>query len=216
MKCKYCNIEVDNKKKLTGHQTFCKSNENRIIRKKWTIERKQQHSKIMQEKSPYKSRKPQYWSEESRAKMRKRSKEFNSKFWTKEKRLLHSIKMKEVVANNPDSYSKNNVSGRVKTYEYKGTKLKGRWELEVAKWLDKHGIKWTNEMKPFEYEWNNKMHLYFPDFYLIDYDKYIEVKGFERERDRCKWKVVNNLVVIKKKEIQLIKDNKFKIARIQG
>ena len=54
----------------------------------------------------------------------------------------------------------------------------------------------------FEYEWENKIHLYFPDFYLPDYDIYIEVKGYERERDRCKWKVVPNLLVLKKKEIE--------------
>jgi len=127
--------------------------------------------------------------------------------WSLERRKRHSTAMLLAVKNNPESYSSSNVSGRVKTFNYNGFKLKGNWELEVAKWLDEHDIKWTNEMKPFEYEWNNKIHLYFPDFYLIDYDKYIEVKGFERERDRCKWKVVNNLIILKKNEIQLIKNS---------
>lgn len=129
--------------------------------------------------------------------------------WTDERRKKHSNSMKLAVKNNPDSYSANNVSGRTKTLEYNGTKLKGKWELLVAKWLDDNNIKWTNKIDGIPYEWDDNIHLYFPDFYLIELDKYIEVKGYERERDRCKWKVLDNLIILKKKEIELIKENKF-------
>lgn len=56
---------------------------------------------------------------------------------------------------------------------------------------------------------NNGWHLYFPDFYLPDYNLYVEVKGYETERDRCKWAVVKNLLTIKQKELIMIKANKF-------
>ncbi len=79
----------------------------------------------------------------------------------------------------------------------------------VAKWLDENNIKWTNKIDGISYNWNGNKHLYFPDFYLIELDKYIEVKGYERERDKCKWKSLNNLIVLKKNEINLIKQNKF-------
>jgi len=42
------------------------------------------------------------------------------------------------------------------------------------------------------------------------YNKYIEVKGYERERDICKWNdFPNELVVFKLREIDLIKSNKL-------
>lgn len=118
--------------------------------------------------------------------------------------------MRNAVLNNPDSYTSSNVCGRVKIHEYNGEKFHGKWEVEVAKWLDRNNIKWDRKsIKPFSYFWKNGWHLYYPDFYLIDYDKYIEVKGYETERDRCKWAVVPNLIVLKKKEISLIMENKF-------
>ena len=97
------------------------------------------------------------------------------------------MSMKRAVRENPDSYSKNNVSGRVKIVEYNGVKLKGSWELITAQWLDSINVKWKAEVNPQEYIWNNSTHLYFPDFYLTDYDVYIEVKGYKRDRDDAKW-----------------------------
>lgn len=137
------------------------------------------------------------------------SKENNKKYWTQERKNEHSLLMSKIAKEKPDSYSINNVSGRVKTYDYNGFKLKGNWELIVAKLLDENNIKWTNKIEPFSYFWNNRCHLYFPDFYLIDFDIYIEVKGYERERDRIKWKSVKKLIILKKKEINfLIKGDK--------
>ena len=63
----------------------------------------------------------------------------------------------------------------------------------------------------FLYNWNNSIHKYFPDFYLCDYNIYIEVKGYERERDIAKYNSINNLIIIKKKEINLINDDKYNI-----
>lgn len=121
----------------------------------------------------------------------------------------HRKKMHEIIRKNPEKYSANNICGRTKIIEYNGFKLNGSWELIVAKWLDNNNIKWTNIIKPIPYDWNNETHLYFPDFYLIEYDIFIEVKGYERERDRCKWKVLNNLVVIKYNEINKIKNGTY-------
>lgn len=145
-------------------------------------------------------------SDETRKKISVNSKKQK---WDDERRRKHSESMKKAVKNNPNSYSANNVSGRTKLIEYRNTRVKGNWELLVAKWLDNNNIKWTNKIDGISYDWNNETHTYFPDFYLIDLDKYVEVKGYERERDRCKWKVLDNLIVIKKKEIKLIKENKF-------
>lgn len=45
------------------------------------------------------------------------------------------------------------------------------------------------------------------DFYLPSYDCYLEVKGYETERDLAKWAALSNLLIIKKQLLyQLRKD----------
>ena len=68
---------------------------------------------------------------------------------------------------------KNNLSnGR---FVYGGVNFKSNWEIITAQYFDKAGIKWQYEPKGFELS-NGKF--YFPDFYLPDYDKWVEVKGY--------------------------------------
>jgi hypothetical protein len=81
------------------------------------------------------------------------------------------------------------------------TKVKGSWEYNVAVWLNTHSVKWTNDIEPIPYIWNNKEHKYFPDFYISEFDYYIEVKGFETDRDHCKWAaMIKPLMIIREKE----------------
>jgi hypothetical protein len=130
-----------------------------------------------------------------------------NEYWSKEEnRQKQSERMKRVVLENPDSYSKNNVSGRVKMYEVYSpvdglTKVKGKWELQVANYLNENNISWTNKMLPFPYEWNGNWHLYFPDFFLNDRNEYIEVKGYKTDRDEAKWSQVHNLIVIEREDL---------------
>lgn len=137
---------------------------------------------------------------------RLRSIEHNKKYWTPERKAEHSALMKQKVLENPDSYAKANVSGRVKIYDvvdsYGPTKVKGTWELQVAEWLNNNNIKWTNKIEPYKYYWNQSWHLYFPDFLLIESNMLIEVKGYETDRDHAKWASVNRkLIVLKRKDM---------------
>lgn len=146
---------------------------------------------------------------ETKDKLSKIRKKFNKEYWSEENRKKHSIIMRNAVKKNPDSYSISNISGRVKSYDYTDSygnkiKLKGKWELKVAMFLDNKNIEWTNIVIPQEYFWNydNNTHLYFPDFYLPDYDTFLEIKGFERDRDRSKWdNFIGRLLIIRKKDI---------------
>lgn len=209
--CEFCGGERKTKMSLSQHKVFCKENPNRkkTYSEEWTEDKKKKHSEIMKIKN---SNKDRVWNVETIEKLKTASKKFNETFWTDEKKLEHSIKMREVVKSNPDSYSTSNVCGRTKIINYNGFKLNGSWELEVAKWLDDNNIKWTNIMEePFEYFWNGRPHSYFPDFYLEEKDIYIEVKGFKRERDEYKWKSVPNLLVISKNDIVKIKEKKYSL-----
>ena len=172
--CKFCGKTAP----TTNHQVRCPENPDRKM-KTWSLEERQQ-AKI-------------------------KSRQTNNAYWTDEKRKEQSVRMQQVVKNNKDSYSKNNVSGRVKMYEIMSstglTKVKGKWELSLAQWLNDNGISWTNNIEPYKYYWNNSWHLYFPDFHIIDLDMIVEVKGFETDRDKCKW--------------QSVTDKKFKVIRKQ-
>jgi hypothetical protein len=199
-KCKYCCKECKSTRSISAHECVCPENNNRkIFSRTWSAEKK----KAWSEKCKITGCNNTEWTPEQRAKQKERTISFNNTYWTAEQKLIHSAKMIDIVKTNPDSYSKNNVSGRVKMYEINSTKVKGTWELRVAQWLNNHNILWTNSIKPYNYFWKDKWHLYFPDFLLIDTNILIEVKGYETARDTAKWATVNDreLIIIRKKEI---------------
>lgn len=77
----------------------------------------------------------------------------------------------------------------------------GTWELAVAKYLDSLGVEWRRNKNRFGYlHPNGKESFYTPDFYVKDWDSYIEVKGYETDLDRCKWSQFQYKLEIWKKE----------------
>ena len=55
---------------------------------------------------------------------------------------------------------------------------------------------------PFQYEYEGKTRNYYPDFYLVEDDKYVEIKGYETEKDRAKWtQFKKSLLILKRKEL---------------
>lgn len=186
MYCEYCKKEFRFESRLSRHKNSCNLRPNKPVRKSGN-----QYTKAIELGLPKPVAKFYVWSDEDKKEQSKRSAKINKEYWTAENKEKHSQKMKSVVLDNIESYTKNNVSGRVKNYEVIDsigkTKVKGKWELKVAEWLNLHNVRWTNDVNSFEYLWNDKIHRYFPDFYLIEYDIYIEVKGYKTDRDNCKW-----------------------------
>ena len=58
--------------------------------------------------------------------------------------------------------------------------------------------------------------MYFPDFYLPDTYYILEGKGYQTERDACKWNALNNLIAFKLKEINLIKSDKLTLSDFES
>lgn len=211
MNCQYCDKTLKNKNALVQHEIRCPLNENRIHIKGNTNKGYKGNKSSNQYIKAIETGIPYIIKDSTRIKISEGNK---NKVWTKERREKLSLSMKQAVINNPDSYNASNVCGRVKNIEILNegvlVKVKGKWEYNVANYLIENNIRWTNDIKPFNYIWNDKNHLYFPDFYLIDYNLYIEVKGYQREKDLAKWKYFpEKLIVLKKDEIKLINDNKF-------
>lgn len=70
---------------------------------------------------------------------------------------------------------------------YKGVKFHGTWEVEYAKWLDENNKPWRRPTESFQYEFQGKKRRYTPDFYLLNEQTYVEIKGYETEKDVAKW-----------------------------
>jgi hypothetical protein len=209
MECSFCGKFCKNPNSLRNHERLCNLNPNRQILvsnfAKYNIKRKELNLKGSNQfiKAKKLGLPKPVMSEITKEKISKANK---GKKYTEEERLKMSMVMKLTVLKHPESYTKNNVVGRVKIMDYKGIKLKGTWEVIVAEWLDKNNVKWEYETRSFDYEWDG-IKKYYPDFYLPEFNIYIEVKGFETERDRAKWKNIPNLIVFKLNEINQIKNN---------
>lgn len=126
--------------------------------------------------------------------------------------------MRRAVQENPASYATDNVCGRVERLEVKTlngttTMLHGEWEREVAQFLNRNQIRWTNDVPGFPYSWEGATHQYFPDFYLPNRDLYNEVKGYEREHDRAKWSAFpETLLLIRRGEIKQIRNGTYELG----
>lgn len=80
--------------------------------------------------------------------------------------------------------------------------LDSSWEESLAKRLDETGIEWIRPETPISYVTSDgKTHNYFPDFYLPDYNLYLDPKNpaavaAQKDKLYALKQVMNNLVVI--------------------
>ena len=199
--CKYCGKSCKNKNSLIQHEIRCKENSYRIDVSKcfgnhkshpashpaWNKRlTKQDDPRIAKYantyKENYKNGKFKIWSDGL-------TKENSSKI----NKL--SIKVKETVDKKIITDSWHTSFSKARTQVYKGIKMMGNWEVEFAKLLDEKDIKWIYTNDKFNYVYENEIHKYNPDFYLPEFDTYIEIKGYPTKRDYAKWSTsnINNL-----------------------
>ena len=65
--------------------------------------------------------------------------------------------------------------------------MHGAWELQYAQFLDKNFIQRERNQQIFSYQKKKKIRKYKPDFYLVDTQEFIEIKGYKTEKDQAKW-----------------------------
>lgn len=82
-----------------------------------------------------------------------------------------------------------------KKFKYKEVWMDSSWEVELAQWFDENYIKWARDKK-IKFRWidsENISHTYYPDFYLEDYNVYVDPKNrFLQEKDKEKIDYVRN------------------------
>jgi len=75
--------------------------------------------------------------------------------------------------------------------------LESNWELKIAEKLDFLNIKWIRPKNIKWYDENNKMRLYYPDFYLPDYDLYLDPKNpYCMKKDEVKMNIISKIIKI--------------------
>jgi hypothetical protein len=105
-------------------------------------------------------------------------------------------------------FRKNSGRGKQSWYEsYFAGKvyLQSSWELKYAKYLDENNINWSRPTKGFKYLEEKKERHYIPDFYLIEQDLYIEIKGYKTKLDDLKWSSLNNLKILYENDLKELK-----------
>lgn len=101
-------------------------------------------------------------------------------------------------------------AGRSPKYKYKNFTVDGSWELEFCKWADDNGLYFEKNYDRFDYFFNGKWRKYKPDF-KIDDNTYVEIKGYQTNKDLAKWRYFDyNLIILKKNQIKRIKKRTFK------
>ena len=147
-------------------------------------------------------------SDETKKKISEASKK---QVWSEDRKKLHSERMKQAVANNPDSYSSGN-RGRVKRIEFDGKSFQGKWELYFYQWCLRNNIKIDKCNEWFEYDWNGTRK-YFPDFILLDHECYVEVKGYKTDRDEAKWsQFKKKLLIVEKNDIPKLLNDTYNLG----
>ncbi len=127
---------------------------------------------------------------------------------TEESKRKISDAMKLAVKKYPESYTSSN-RGRTKQIVFENIKFQGQWELDFYIWAKNNNLNPKRCIEGFNYVWNGNR-TYYPDFYIEKLDLFVEVKGYETDRDRAKWnQFPKKLCVIKSKEIKEIRNKTF-------
>jgi hypothetical protein len=210
--CQFCGKDKL-PRSLKMHERTCPDNENRILSAGNTGKKgKNSYTKALELGLP----RP-VMEDNTKKKISEAALSHNRTYWSEENRDKHSERMLLVVKQYPDSYNYDNVCRRVQRFEYAGEYLHSSWEVLVAEYLDENKIEWERKVRSFDYVWEDKTRQYFPDFYLPKFDIYLEVKGYEIEKDREKWKQFpKRLILIKFQEIEKILNKSFNIFELIG
>jgi hypothetical protein len=87
--------------------------------------------------------------------------------------------------------------------------LQSNWEIIIAEWLDLNNIRWSQPSNRFS--WYdvilNKNRTYLPDFYLIDYNCYLDVKNpIKQKQDESKISQLIKMLPLYVGDIEYIKN----------
>lgn len=165
MNCRYCGKDCKNENSLRNHERLCKLNPDRQLSGFELYNKSGKHIGVNQYTKAEELGLPKpMLSEEARKKLSEKG-----------KLQRHSEETKKKLS---EAAKRNNFGGwhTSKTFNYKGIKLDSSYEVKFAEDLDKNNIKWERP-KPLLYKLNGEEHRYYPDFFLPDYNVFVDTKN---------------------------------------
>lgn len=203
--CIFCNKFCKNQNSLRNHERLCKQNPNRQLTKyenDGAIEGFNNKGRVAWNKGLTKE------TDERVAKIANtyikneklglhKSHSFSR---TKEQKEKLSDIMKEIYSHKDVS-----VAGRAKMGWYKGIYCNSSWELAYVIYNLDHNVNFIRNKNGFKYIYEGSEHTYFPDFYLVDSDTYVEIKGYKDNKAKAKEsQFKHNLIMLEYNEMQPI------------
>ena len=192
MNCKFCQKECKNKNSLIQHEVRCKLNENSI---------KVSRSPLAGAKkgcTPWNKGLSGHLSQETIEKLKIAGTKSIGKSLDPIKELERKQKISNTMKKNPLCGGLRIGSGRgIKGY-YNGIWCDSSWELAWVLYAIDNNIKFERNTKKFKYIFDNNNHYYIPDFYLIENDSYVEIKG-RRAFDDLDIKTKTKIITFSKK-----------------
>lgn len=180
--CQFCNKECKNNNSHVNHERTCPSNPNRNYKNGMTG-KTAWNKGLTKDTNEIVAMYAKSIKDGFKAENRKLS---GAAAWSYEQRRSHALK------NNLGGYREN--AGRSKKFKYvdsfgNNVCLQSTYELECAKILDRLKINWIRP-KSIKYDTTRR---YFPDFYLVDYDIYLDPKNdFLARKDQEKIQKVSD------------------------
>jgi hypothetical protein len=195
--CFYCDKECKNLNSLKNHERLCAKNPNRMP-----------HPKGMLGKESWNKGK---------------TKETDPRIMQQKETLLHSIATGKVIprrTSHTDEYKDRmsilacerlqKHSKYSKNIEYNGAILESTFELRTAQILDELDIKWIKVRQGYVWDDNGKRRRYVPDFYLPDFDVFLDPKNdYLIKKDKRKIESamsINNIKVFVLSESQITEE----------
>lgn len=110
-------------------------------------------------------------------------------------RWVNSEEGKEVLRSN--WYKNHKIRTPSRSHEYDGILFLSNWEVVCARELDNLGIKWQYESRRVLLEGRTRL----PDFYLPEYDLFLEVKMISNKSNRPPWSWSYDQVMTRTKQM---------------
>lgn len=197
-KCKHCNKEFDISDKPNGwmanHSRWCEKNPKR--------DQYRFNSKAAVSAMNSAKRKNGHLNQYSKARLEGKpipessQKGKRNETWVGRK---HTEKTKQILREKALSSKHRRLKRGI--IDYNGILLDSTWELALAKRLDEKGILW---IRPNPLPWIDDegiTHNYFPDFYLIEYDMYLDPKNsqavkVQKKKLNCLLSQYKNIIIL--------------------
>lgn len=199
--CKYCGFIGKSKRALSAHIHKCELNPEVINKRNYNgkyecrfCHKEFDTLKLCIGHIPHCEHNPRY--ETNRKSFLKGIQKNIGRKHTDEVRKQLSASHIRYALEHPEHFIKTKGNYRTQRYYLDDIVFDSSWEIIAYLYFKHHGINIVKSYFAYKYTYQNRYHVYFPDFYLPDTDELIEIKGREFERDRVKYASVDKKLTV--------------------